>query len=115
LIKLLFDQNISYRIIKKICNYYPESKQIRELKLENSSDIQIWMYSKKNNFVIVTFDADFYEFSNLYGFPPKIIWLKTGNSTTNYLSELLIQKQEVIIDFINNQEIACLELNDTKQ
>lgn len=45
--KLLFDQNISYRIIKKICNYYPESKQIRELKLENSSDIQIWMYSKK--------------------------------------------------------------------
>lgn len=30
--KILFDQNISFRIIGKIKHLYPEAKQIRELK-----------------------------------------------------------------------------------
>ena len=37
--KILFDQNISFRIIGKIKHSYPEAKQIRELGLENSSDM----------------------------------------------------------------------------
>jgi len=36
-VKLLFDQNISFRIIGKIADLYPEASQVRELGLENSS------------------------------------------------------------------------------
>ena len=57
--KLLFDQNISFRIIKQLERVFPGSKQVKELGLENTSDIEIWEYAKINNFVIVTFDADF--------------------------------------------------------
>jgi predicted nuclease of predicted toxin-antitoxin system len=36
--KILFDQNISFRITKKISEYYPDVKQIKSIGLENSSD-----------------------------------------------------------------------------
>ena len=39
--------------------------------LENSSDKQIWEYAKEHDFTIVTFDGDFYDFSLVWGHPPK--------------------------------------------
>ncbi len=57
--KLLFDQNISFRLLRKIEVQFPEAKQVKEVGLENSTDMQIWEYAKVNHFTIVTFDADF--------------------------------------------------------
>lgn len=113
MMRLLFDQNISYRIIGKIEKYFPEAKQVRELGLENYSDIQIWEYAKKNSFSIVTFDSDFFEFANLYGHPPKVIWLRTGNRKTNDLAKMIVHKYEIIQEFVANdnyKEIACIEI-----
>jgi predicted nuclease of predicted toxin-antitoxin system len=39
--KLLFDQNISFKIVKKILPYFHEAKQLRELGLENAHDKEI--------------------------------------------------------------------------
>jgi len=91
-VKLLFDQNISFRILSKIKDIYPEAQQVRELELEDSTDKQIWQYANQNNYTIVTFDADFFDMSNLYGHPPKIIWLRTGNRKTSDLERLLIDR-----------------------
>ncbi|TDE07560.1 DUF5615 family PIN-like protein [Flavobacterium sandaracinum] len=71
--KLLFDQNISFRIISKIEANFPEVKQVKQLGIENYSDVKIWKFAKENEFSIVTFDADFFDLSNLKGHPPKII------------------------------------------
>lgn len=59
--KLLFDQNIPFRLLRKIEIQYPEAKQVKELGLENTTDLQIWEYARLNYFTIVTFDADFFE------------------------------------------------------
>ena len=112
--KLLFDQNISFRILKKIQISYPGSNQVRKLGLENSTDLEIWNYAKNNSFTIATFDADFYDISNLNGHPPKIVWLRIGNSTTEHIANVLISKQPLISEFIESEEnanIACLEVN----
>jgi predicted nuclease of predicted toxin-antitoxin system len=109
-VKLLFDQNISFRIIKIISIHFPESAQVRGLNLEGSTDRQIWEYAKLNNYVIVSFDADFYDYSNLYGHPPKTIWLRTGNTKTLYIANLLIQKENLIKSFLDDGEISCLEI-----
>ena len=61
--KLLFDQNISHRLISLIQYILPEARQVRQMGLENSSDKQIWEYAKEHDFTIVTFDDDFYDFS----------------------------------------------------
>jgi len=109
-VKLLFDQNISYRILKLIEQTFPESKQVRELQLEDKPDKEIWKYAGQNGFIIITFDADFYELSNLYGHPPKIIWLRSGNNTTLSVSQIILSKKELIADFFKQDEFSCLEI-----
>ena len=113
--KLLFDQNISFRIVSKLQDEFAEAKQVRELGLENSTDLEIWEFAKNNNYSIVTFDADFYDLSNLYGHPPRIIWLRTGNRRTSDLAQLLIDRSVIIKEFLTNKsyiDIACIEIDE---
>ena len=108
--KLLFDQNISFRILHKISAYFTEAKQIRSLGLENSTDSEIWEYAKTHDFTIVTFDADFIDLTNLKGFPPKIVWLRIGNTTTENIAKVIIENHAKLEEFIENNEIAFLEI-----
>lgn len=111
--KLLFDQNISFRILSKIKVNFPDAKQVRQLGIENYSDIDIWKFAKENEFTIVTFDADFYDLSNFKGFPPKIIWLRFGNTKTDIIADIINSRNLIIKDFVSSpaySEIACLEI-----
>ncbi|UBM61603.1 DUF5615 family PIN-like protein [Candidatus Sulfidibacterium hydrothermale] len=107
--KLLFDQNISFRLVKRITDLFPGSKQVRELGLENATDLEIFNYAKKKDYAIVTFDSDFCDLNIVKGFPPKIIWLKTGNRTTNELERLFRNKQDLIRIFLS-EDYGCLEI-----
>ncbi|UII74693.1 DUF5615 family PIN-like protein [Flagellimonas sp. HMM57] len=109
--RLLFDQNISFRLLKKILPIFSESFSVKDLNLINSSDIEIWKYAKANKFTIITFDADFFDLNTLYGGPPKIIWLKTGNMTTNSIAQLFIDQETLIKDFIANETSDFLLLS----
>jgi predicted nuclease of predicted toxin-antitoxin system len=114
-VSILFDQNISFRIISKIASNFPTAKQVRQLGIENFSDIEIWQYAKQNKFTIVTFDSDFFDLSNLKGHPPKIVWLRFGNTKTDFLAEIINSKKAIINDFIDSDtysEISCLEIKE---
>jgi predicted nuclease of predicted toxin-antitoxin system len=108
--KLLFDQNISHRLISLIQDILPEAKQVRQIGLENSSDKQIWEYAKEHDFTIVTFDGDFYDFSLVWGHPPKIIWIRTYNQTTKNLEEILRKYMSTMQEFLKDNDLACLEI-----
>jgi predicted nuclease of predicted toxin-antitoxin system len=108
--KLLIDQNISRKIIPNIKSSYPNSAHVVDLGLENSTDKLIWEYAKEHNFIIVTFDADFYNFSVVWGFPPKIIWIRTYNQTTSFIEQLLVNYYATIKDFCIDENLSCLEL-----
>ncbi len=108
--KLLFDQNISYRIVKQLKDDFPECKHISNVGLNDEEDPEIWNYAKKYHFTIVTFDSDFYEISLIQGYPPKIIWIRSGNLPTRSLANLLIKHQSLIEAFLNDTSNAFLEL-----
>jgi len=111
--KILFDQNISHRIISKINHLNIEAHQVKELGLEDSTDLDIWKYAKLNGYAIITFDSDFCDIANLRGHPPKIIWLRAGNTSTTNLAKVLIKKIDIIEDFLINplnEKLACLEI-----
>ncbi|NYJ29039.1 DUF5615 family PIN-like protein [Allomuricauda sp. ARW1Y1] len=112
--KLLFDQNISFRLLKTIADIFPQSYSVKDLNLTNASDLEIWRYAKDNDFTIVTFDADFFDLNTLYGGPPKIIWLKTGNMTTALLAQLFKEQESTIREFIkdNNSDFLLLSLKN---
>ena len=108
--KLLFDENISYRVINNIINHFPESVHTSSISKERFSDLDIWLYAKENGYTIVTYDADFYEWQQLRGFPPKIIWLRFGNSKTEIIAEVLIKNANQIQEFISDKDVGILEL-----
>lgn len=111
--KLLFDQNISFRIKRKLPIEFQNCKHVSDLDLQNTEDYIIWEYAKANDLSIVTFDQDFFEISLLNGTPPKIIWIKSGKLTTNEIANLLIEHWKSIQDFVSNidyNDLACLEL-----
>ena len=84
--------------------------QVRQLKLENATDLDIWEFAKANGYTIVTFDADFYDFSQFYGQPPKIIWFWFGNISTDNLAAILLNNLKIINQFINDDGLACLQI-----
>ena len=57
--KLLFDQNISFRILKKLSDFFADSSHVKTEGLINASDLEIWEYAKHNDFTIVSQDSDF--------------------------------------------------------
>ena len=112
-IKLLFDQNLSYRLVSRVSVYYPDSKHVASLGLEQSSDKDIWQYAKDNGFVLVSKDSDFNEISTLYGFPPQIIWLRLGNSRISVAENALKKYKNMISDIINGKVVGIIEINNS--
>ncbi len=108
--KLLFDQNISPKIVRQIEADFPGSKQVRHVSLEDASDTVIFDYAKKNGYSVVTFDSDFVDLNVMRGIPPKIIWLKTGNLTTRSVSTLLRENMLIIHKFLESEEEEILEI-----
>jgi predicted nuclease of predicted toxin-antitoxin system len=47
--KLLFDQNISFRIEKKLNINFQFSKHVSNIGLKDADDIEIWKFAKKNH------------------------------------------------------------------
>lgn len=112
--KLLFDENISWRIVKKIIHLYPGSESSVRLHLTGQKDDTVWKTAKRDGYDIVTFDEDYSVLSQERGFPPKVIFIRSGNMSTQPLAALLIRNHEVIVAFLTNpeEEHGCLELVD---
>lgn len=109
--KLLFDQNISFRIIKKIESVLPESKHVGELNLTNASDHAIWEFASANNYCIVTSDSDFIDISTLRGGATKVIWVRLGNTSTDNIAVKLIAERERIAQFLKDQDSRFLQIS----
>ena len=108
--KLLLDKNLSDRIVHRIIDLYPNSDHVKTLALTNTDDVLIWEYAKENNFVIVSKDSDFHQRSLLYGYPPKLIYLRVGNSPTSKIIQILRDNFETIIEFANSETESILVL-----
>ncbi len=94
--KLLLDQNLSFRLLEALEPIYPGSTQVKFVNLDQRDDLTVWRFAKDNDFTIVTKDSDFHEFSVVFGSPPKVIWLKCGNRTKSYVRGLLLDNQEEV-------------------
>ena len=78
--------------------------------LDKKDDFAIWDFALKNKYTVVTQDADLSEIGILKGYPPKIIWLRCGNTSTKNIEHILSSNFQTIEDFIKNLPQGCLEL-----
>jgi predicted nuclease of predicted toxin-antitoxin system len=59
--KMLVDQNISFRLLPLIRSDFPDASHVRDLGLIDFDDIEIFNYASINGFdAILTLDEDFY-------------------------------------------------------
>ena len=108
---LLLDQNISYRVVAYLEPVFGSVKQVKQLGLTDVSDVEIWNFSKRNNYTIITFDSDFIDIASLHGSPPKIIWLRFGNASNLKIVNKLVTNVEMINEFIADEsKIDFLEI-----
>jgi predicted nuclease of predicted toxin-antitoxin system len=103
-VKLLFDQNLSPRLVQRLSDLYPGSVHVFNIGLDRASDRVLWDYARERGFTLVTQDADFSEMSEALGFPPKVIWIRRGNCSTGQIESILRQYLDAI---------ASLELDST--
>jgi predicted nuclease of predicted toxin-antitoxin system len=96
-VKLLFDENVSYRLPESLVEEFPDSTHVRAVGLRGADDQQIWDYARDRGFTIVSKDTDFRERSYVEGSPPKIVWLDVGNAGTEAI-ELLLRHEQVRIE-----------------
>jgi predicted nuclease of predicted toxin-antitoxin system len=109
-LKLLFDQNLSRKLVTRLADICPTSSHVQFHNLEEKTDTEIWEFAKINDFCIVTQDADFAERSRLYGSPPKVIWLRCGNAPTREVEDLLRSGIDAIQELLSQPNFHCLEL-----
>lgn len=108
--KLLFDQNLSHKLVRQLADIFPGSVHVRDVGLKTASDPVVWEYAKDNDLVIVSKDSDFHQRSFLYGFPPKVVWLRLGNCTTADIERVLRTNFHIIQDFYEDKDASFLSL-----
>jgi predicted nuclease of predicted toxin-antitoxin system len=88
-LKLLFDQNLSYKLVRSFSDEFPGSAHVRDLGLASAGDIEVWEYAKQFGFTIVSKDTDFSQRGFLFGPPPKVVWIRLGNCSSKEIEDVL--------------------------
>jgi predicted nuclease of predicted toxin-antitoxin system len=108
--KLLFDENLSPKMVMVLADVFPDSVHVDRIGLGRSPDDDVWLYAKENGFMIVSKDSDFYEKSILYGHPFKVILIKRGNCNNRQIQLILRNKIELITEFYQNDDVSFIRI-----
>ncbi len=98
--KLLFDQNLSFKLVRRVKAVLPQAKHVKDFELAENDDEAIWNFAAENAFAIVSKDADFLHRALLRGHPPKVIYLRVGNCSATEITGLLLANAETIKEFL---------------
>ncbi|SRR5436190_1902088 len=109
--KLLFDENLSYKLVSLLADLFPDSLHVRDIGLKAAADPLVWQYAKDNDLVLVSKDADMHQRSFVLGQPPKIVWVRLGNCSTLDVEELLRHHFQALVVFYEDEEAAFLSLS----
>jgi predicted nuclease of predicted toxin-antitoxin system len=109
-VRLLFDENLSPRLVRLLADLYPGSSHVHDLGLGAVADAAVWAYAREQGFTVVSKDADFHVLSQLRGHPPKVVWVRRGNCSTADVAALLRSHQPRILEFGTEPDTAFLTL-----
>ncbi len=109
--KLLFDQNLSHRLVRLLADIYPDCQHVRNIGMKEAPDTQVWDFARSNGYAIVSKDSDFHQRSLLLGFPPKVVWVRLGNCSTKAVEQILRAHFEDVSSFETDEAATFLILS----
>lgn len=86
--KLLLDENLSRHLVTALTDEFPDSTHVTAVGLVAATDTEIWDFARQHDFTIVSKDSDFNDLAFVHGTPPKVIWLRLGNRSTDQIARL---------------------------
>ena len=111
--KLLFDANLSPKLVARLAELFPDSMHVFDTGLARfTSDETIWEYARSQRFVIVTADSDFLRLAHTRGTPPKVVRLENCNYRTERVEHLL-RRHAVLIAELEQSSRAILTIRNT--
>lgn len=103
--KLLFDENLSRKLVELVQDLLPGSVHVTQVGLSSgANDREIWDYAKRNGFAIITADRDFVMMANTLGHPPKVIILENCDYPTSVAARLISASAIRISEFDRNDD-----------
>ena len=109
--KLLFDENLSHKLPEFLSDIFPDSTHVRNVGLSSADDANVWRFAVDNEFIIVSKDEDMHDRSMVFGFPPKIVWVRLGNCSTAQAEELIRREKDAILSFIEDDVASFLTIS----
>lgn len=107
---LLLDQNLSRKLLGSLAGAFPGSTHVAACGLQSASDEQIWEHARQHGLAIVSKDTDFVALLALRGFPPKVVWLKSGNGPSALVERLLLAHRKDLEAFLADPGSGLLEI-----
>jgi len=95
-VKLLFDQNLSPRLVDSLADLFPKSSHVQAVALDRATDETVWRFALEHGFVIVSKDSDFQERSQIANSAPKVVWIQRGNCSTKEIEAMLRENADLI-------------------
>ena len=108
--RLFFDEPLSEELCEKLADLFPGSLHIRLLGQGGAADATVWDLARQHGCLVVSKDEDFHRLAVLRGAPPKFVWIRLGNCTTDDIAQLLRRHHTDIIRFNTQDEATGLEL-----
>ncbi len=107
---LLFDQNLSRRLVGLLAAEYPGSEHVEGAGLLEADDETVRQYAATRGLIVVSKDSDFLHLALLRGLPPKVIRLQMGYGPTSSVAALLRARLLDVQSFAADPPLALLVL-----
>ena len=105
-----FDEQLPSSLCGALADVYPDSLSAKDLGLGGAPDEATWRAAIEHACILVTKDEDFHRLSVLRGAPPKVVWIRLGNCTTEAIADLLRHHRGALGDFVRNEDLSFLGL-----
>jgi predicted nuclease of predicted toxin-antitoxin system len=109
--RFLFDENLSHKLVRLLADLFPGSVHVRDVGLKAADDPVVWEYAKNNGLIIVSKDSDMHQRSFMFGYPPKVVWVRLGNCSTSEVERLLRRHFASIKAFHEDVNASFLSLS----
>lgn len=106
--KLLFDQNLSPKLVGQLADLFSGSVHVQDAGLDRADDDVVWEYALQNGLTIVSKDEDYNLLGVVRGHPPKVLWLQLGNCTTAQVEAALRNRVADILAFEQDPTASTL-------
>jgi predicted nuclease of predicted toxin-antitoxin system len=108
--RLLFDQNLSPRLVNQVADRFQGSLHVLDVGLSVAPNAEVLEFAHGQDLVVVTKDKDFADLVTSRGNGPRILWVMLGNVTTDEISKAILDDADSIHRLLDDPDVQIVQL-----